>query len=183
MLEIKKNLVSVSQLARDNSCPFEFPNLNFLIKERATGKLMAIGSKKGNLYALDGEALATFVAPRSGKTTEKIWHLRLGHPINKLLKILNSQSIINIRSWNKIPSVCVSCQMGKSCKLPFSLNNKVANIPLLKIHCDLWGPSLVSSSQGIRYYVIFVDDCTRFTWFYPIKNKSDFFEILSNFRN
>lgn len=80
---------------------------------------MASGGKNGNLYALDGEAIATFVALRLGKTTKEIWHQRLGYPNKKLLKIPNNQNIINISGWDNTPSVCISCQLGKSCKLPF----------------------------------------------------------------
>lgn len=47
---------------------------------------------------------------------------------------------MNIACWNKNPTVHVSCQMGKGCKLPFSLRNKTAKELLLKIHCDLWDP-------------------------------------------
>lgn len=64
--------------------------------------------------------------------------------------------------------------MGKSCKLPFKESNKREVEPLKKIHSNLWGPAPVTSSQGIKYYVIFVDDWTRFTWFYALKKKSDF---------
>lgn len=28
---------------------------------------------------------------------------------------------------------------------------------------------------------MFIDDCSRFSWFYPLKTKSDFFEVLVNF--
>lgn len=49
---------------------------------------------------------------------------------------------------------------------------------LAKIHSNIWGPAPVASSQGIRCYVIFVDDCTRFTWIYPLNKKFDF---LANF--
>ncbi|GKE47260.1 retrovirus-related pol polyprotein from transposon TNT 1-94, partial [Tanacetum coccineum] len=48
------------------------------------------------------------------------------------------------------------------------------------IHCDLWGPAPVSS-DGYLYYVIFVDDYSRFTWFYPLKTKSGFYTVLSAF--
>ena len=34
--------------------------------------------------------------------------------------------------------VYVSCQLGKNCKLPFSLKNKTSSHPIDKIHCDLW---------------------------------------------
>ncbi|GJS62085.1 calcium-dependent protein kinase 26-like protein [Tanacetum coccineum] len=48
------------------------------------------------------------------------------------------------------------------------------------IHYDLWGPAPVSL-DGYLYYVIFVDDYSRFTWFYPLKTKSGFYTVLSAF--
>lgn len=50
------------------------------------------------------------------------------------------------------------------------------------IHYDLWGPSTVVSTQGFRFYVIFVDNLSRFTWFYPLKGKSDFFSVFLIFQ-
>lgn len=37
------------------------------------------------------------------------------------------------------------------------------------------------SIDDYRYYVVFVDDHSRFTWFYPLKAKSDFYAILTVF--
>ena len=68
-----------------------------------------------------------------------------------------------------MPTVCFSCQLGKSCKLSFGLRNKIEKEPLLKIHCDLWEPALVESSQHVKLYVVLVDDHTRYTWIYPLK--------------
>jgi hypothetical protein len=61
--------------------------------------------------------------------------------------------------------------MGKSCCLPFSLHNKIEIAPLTKIHCNLWGPAPVASIQNYKYYVVFVDDHTRYAWLYPLKKK------------
>ena len=33
-----------------------------------------------------------------------------------------------------------------------------------------------------KYYVIFVDDCTRYTWLFPLKHKSDFYECFLKFQ-
>lgn len=49
------------------------------------------------------------------------------------------------------------------------------------IHCDLWGLAPIISTSGYSYYVIFVDDFSCFTWFYPLKAKSDFHTILDAF--
>ena len=56
------------------------------------------------------------------------------------------------------------------------------SFPLDKIHCDLWGLTLIPSLQQFRYYVVFVDDFSRYCWFYPLKTKHDFFEIFTSFQ-
>ena len=49
-------------------------------------------------------------------------------------------------------------------------------------NCDLWGPSLINSSQNFRYYALFVDDNTRFSWLYPLKSKTDFLDCFLKFQ-
>ena len=78
--------------------------------------------------------------------------------------------------------VCDSCQFGKSCKLPFASSDFVSSSPLERIHCDLWGPSPVVSTQGFKYYVIFIDNHSRFTWLYPLRLKSEFASVFSRFQ-
>ena len=46
-------------------------------------------------------------------------------------------------------------------------------VPFLTIHSDVWGPSGVVSLNGYRYFVTFINCCTRTTWLYVLKNKSD----------
>ena len=43
-----------------------------------------------------------------------------------------------------------------------NLLSSVSHKPLDLIHCDVWGPSLVTSVSGYRYYVIFIDDYSRY---------------------
>ena len=64
----------------------------------------------------------------------------------------------------------------------FTASNFTASRPLERIHCDLWGPSPINSVQGFRYYVVFIDQYSRFTWFYPLKLKSDFFSTFFTFQ-
>lgn len=181
--KMKKNLVSVSQLAKDNACTCEFTDSNFVIKDKATGTILASGHKHGNLYALNKAAEIALSTVRSGKAAEDIWHQRLGHLNSRFLKILNSQHVIDVNKWKKIPTLCSSCQLGKSCKLSFPSRNKIETEPLAKIHSDLWGPTPVSSFQGMKYYVVFVDDFSRFSWLYPLKMKSEFFTTFLKFQN
>ncbi|CAH9134641.1 unnamed protein product, partial [Cuscuta epithymum] len=50
--------------------------------------------------------------------------------------------------------------------------------PLYLIHSDVW-QSHVLSPNGFKYYVIFIDDFSRFTWLYPMRHKS---EVVRHFQ-
>lgn len=49
------------------------------------------------------------------------------------------------------------------------------------IHSDIWGPAYLSSSQGYKYYLSFVDDYTRYTWLYPLTLKSEAAKSVKHF--
>lgn len=49
------------------------------------------------------------------------------------------------------------------------------------IHCDIWGPFYVSTLNGFKYFLTIVDDCSRCTWVYLMKLKSDTQSILQSF--
>jgi transposase InsO family protein len=49
------------------------------------------------------------------------------------------------------------------------------------IHSDIWiSPAL--STNGYKYYIIFVDDFSRYTWLIPLKHKSDALEQFVKFK-
>jgi len=50
------------------------------------------------------------------------------------------------------------------------------------MHSDLWGPTPVNSIDGFRFYVLFVDHYTRFTWLYLPKSKSEVFTKFTHFK-
>ncbi|GKU95007.1 hypothetical protein SLEP1_g8425 [Rubroshorea leprosula] len=52
---LKKNLLSVSKFTKENPCIFEFSSNGFVIKDQATQAVLARGTKKGQLYALEEE--------------------------------------------------------------------------------------------------------------------------------
>lgn len=50
------------------------------------------------------------------------------------------------------------------------------------IHTDVWGPALVSSLRGSKYYMTFIDDVSRKVWVYFLKNKSNVFDTFKKWR-
>ena len=81
------------------------------------------------------------------------------------------------------PKLCDTCQFAKGHRLPYSHNEHRPSNVLDLIHCDIWGPSPVKSNLGFVYYVLFIDDYSCFTWLYPLKLKSDFYDTFIQFQN
>jgi hypothetical protein len=57
----------------------------------------------------------------------------------------------------------------------------VSKAPLELIFTDVWGPAR-PSVRRFKYYVSFIDDYSKFTWLYLLKNKFDVFQKFCDFK-
>ena len=91
-------------------------------------------------------------------------HQRLGHlSLNKLCQVVpNLSHVSNLK--------CEARQLGKHHRSFFPRCVESHQLQLLElIQTDIWGPSRVKSPKEFQYFVIFVDDCSRMTWLYLMK--------------
>ena len=75
-------------------------------------------------------------------------------------------------------SHCETCVLAKSHRQTFKPNNTRVDLPFSLIHSDVWGPAPIIGVQNFRFFVVFFDDCTRMTWVYFLKSKS---EVIDKF--
>ena len=110
----------------------------------------------------------------SGVVTPFELHCRLGHPSFSLLKKVYPQ-FSSLSSLNY-----KSCQYAKLHHVHLSpkVNNQASN-PVELVHSDVWGLCPVVSPTGFRSFVTLVDDYSRTTLLYLMKNRS---ELFSHFR-
>lgn len=111
----------------------------------------------------------------------EIWHTHLGHATSNIISLLKQIGCLSFTSLLPKPTLCSSCQLAKQHRVPFMNNDKCALHVLDLAHCDLWRRTPNLSTDGFCYYAIFIDEFSRFTWFYHLKRKSDFFETLKVF--
>ena len=57
-----------------------------------------------------------------------------------------------------------------------------ASVPLELVHSDICGPMRTATLAGSRYFVTFIDDCTRFTVVYPLKSKGEVFHYFKLYK-
>ena len=75
----------------------------------------------------------------------------------------------------------MSCQLGKQANLPFNKSDFISSAPFDLVHFDIWGPASFTTEGGSCYFVIFVDDYSRFTWIYMLKHRSNLVPIFQTF--
>ncbi|KAK6780427.1 hypothetical protein RDI58_022611 [Solanum bulbocastanum] len=110
----------------------------------------------------------------------QIWHDRLGHPGAPILDLLRKNKGIDCKNHSS-SSICSSCVFGKQTKLPFISSSSSTTMPFDILHSDLW-TSPVLSSAGHRYYVLFLDDFSKYLWTFPLGRKSDVYDIFLAFK-
>jgi transposase InsO family protein len=80
--------------------------------------------------------------------------------------------------------VCEGCVLGKHPQAKFDKGkSQRASAPLDLIHSDLMGPFPRPSINKLRFVLIFVDDFSRFTWIYFLRQKSEVFQHLKDFKS
>ena len=67
---------------------------------------------------------------------------------------------------------CESCKLATARALPHGSDRANATRPGERVFCDIAGP-FVTAVGGYKYFLLCVDDSTRYQFFYPMKLKSD----------
>lgn len=148
-------------------------------QDRVTRKLLLQDKCEGGLYPLVTSSVALSKrALTSVKVTQDLWHCRLGHPSSAIIHHVLHKNNLPVAPDKTASHVFNACQEGKSHQLPFHLSNNVSSAPLEFVFIDAWGPARTSIG-GFRYYVSFIDNFSKFVWFYPIKFKSDVAPIFA----
>ena len=128
---------------------------------------------------LPSSRLSASAVSRQSTSSIALWHSRLGHASISRVKQLVSRVLLSSVSNKSFD--CMPCQFGKQTTLPFNNNVSHALSSFDLIHFDVWGPSPISTPGGSRYFVIFVDYFSRYTWIYLFKNSSELYQIYHDF--
>ncbi|CAI5957408.1 unnamed protein product [Closterium sp. NIES-64] len=73
---------------------------------------------------------------------------------------------------------CVPCVEGRQRAAPHSSQFPPTEAPLQTLHMDVWGPARVRGQGHERYFLLVVDDYSRYTAVFPLRSKGDVTEVL-----
>ncbi|KAG7551493.1 Ribonuclease H-like superfamily [Arabidopsis thaliana x Arabidopsis arenosa] len=184
--QFKFHLLSVSSLTSQIKCGLWFDSCGCAIQDLTRALTIGRGKLHNKLYFLDLQFQPEKETSPTVCLTVKIdahtWHQRLGHPsLQRLKSMSNSLSISFPKENTPEQNHCRICHLAKQKHLPFvHRNNKTSNAFDL-IHIDTWGPFAVASYDGYKYFLTIVDDHSRATWVYLLRNKSEAITVLPGF--
>ncbi|CAI7865926.1 unnamed protein product [Closterium sp. NIES-54] len=113
-----------------------------------------------------------------------IWHHYLGHPSLPRLRGMASRALVSglPRSLPPLPPepapTCVPCVEGWQRAAPHSSSFPPTEAPLQTLHMDVWGPARVRGQGHERYFLLVVNDYSRCTTVFPLRNKGEVPEVL-----
>jgi transposase InsO family protein len=114
-----------------------------------------------------------------GKEDESwLWHRTMGHMhFDNLVKVSKREAVREMPHITKpTNTLCKHCQQGKQTKTRFKSKEYLTTKPLEIVHTDLVVPTTTKGLKGERYFMLLVDDYTRMTAVFFLKNKSEDFE-------
>ena len=177
--KIRKNLVSGSLLSK-KGFRLVFESNKFVLTK--SGIYVGKGYMRNGLFKMN---VMTIVSDFNNKNTSSaymlessnIWHGRLGHVnFDTLCKLMNLELLpkLNIDANHK----CETCVQSKLTRASFQ------NIePLELIHIDTCDLKYVQTRGGKKYFVTFIDDCTRYCYVYLLRSKDEVLEKFMHYKN
>lgn len=185
---LSHHLISVPQINAQSKCSVTFFPMYVVFQDLLTKEIIGRGYLRGRLFHLDrlyaGEkpgklGIAALTSSSDQLSEIFLWHRRLGHPSFGNMKKSMPSLFIGITE-----SVlhCETCVLAKSHRVSYPLSYSKSSIPFEIIHSDVWGPSQIPTPTGMKWFVSFIDDCTRLSWIILLRTKDAVFPAFQAFR-
>ena len=113
------------------------------------------------------------------ESSSHLWHLRLAHINFRSLKYMRTLGLIACN--DDYNDKCETCIQAKMIKKPFPTTEINTNL-LDLIHSDICEFNGVLTRGGKRYFITFIDDCSKFTYVYLLSNKDEAFECFKRYK-
>ncbi|CAI7775975.1 unnamed protein product [Closterium sp. NIES-54] len=143
----------------------------------ASGQVVASGQVSSAASRSSPASAPCSCCPLSHETLLR--HHRLGHPSLPRLRGMASRTLVSglPRSLPPLPPGpalnCVPCVEGRQRIAPHSSDFPLTEAPLQTLHMDVWRPARVRGQGHERYFLLVVDDYSRYTIVFPFCRKGE----------
>uniref|UniRef100_A0ACD5YFN0 Uncharacterized protein n=1 Tax=Avena sativa TaxID=4498 RepID=A0ACD5YFN0_AVESA len=174
---LKSNIISPGQLD-EGGCAIGIKSGVMTILDPGNRMLARVKRTGSRLYT----GVLTIDAPAclltQGSDVSWRWHARMGHlHFRALCAMASKQMAHGMPSIDHVDQYCDGCAPEKQHRAPFPHATAFrAEHGLDLVHTDLCGPITPASPSGNRYFLLVVDDHSRYMWLELLKTKDEAFQ-------
>ncbi|KAL9231947.1 hypothetical protein vseg_007105 [Gypsophila vaccaria] len=194
--DFKHNLLSVGRLLSANCLLIHF-DMDKCILQDLDKQTLIVGLKDAGLYKIRSEYKEESLAHNDCNSAHmssslqctvgnrckahshvELLHSRLGHTSSVKMSHLPEINKADLQHFT-----CETCVQAKMHRLSFDRDTSRAQNAFDLVHIDLWGPYKAPTLTGAHYFLTLVDDHTRTTWTFLLKEKTQVPSTLQHFIN
>ncbi|KAK3133143.1 hypothetical protein QOZ80_6AG0532910 [Eleusine coracana subsp. coracana] len=171
---LRNSIISLGQLDKNGS-RMEIEN-GLLRVWDPRGRLLAKVKRGSNhLYILHIEVAQPLCLAARRDDDAWRWHERFGHLNFEALKQLGVKEMVrDLPHIDHVEQLCDVCVLTKQRRFPFPQQTSFrAKERLELVHGDLCGPVTPATPGGRRYFLLLVDDLSRYMWVMVLGSKGE----------
>lgn len=182
--KLRSNLISLGQLTETGHKVVLDDEMLDVFEKNPFRLIMKVDRTLNRMYKIELKIAAPVCFLASISDEAWLWHGRLGHTNFHSLKLLSKKKMAE-----GVPTISHPDQLCRAClstKQPRSSYPKVANWRAQKklelVHVDLCGPISPSTAGGNRYFMLLIDDYTRWSYVYVLQTKDQALDAFVKFK-
>ncbi|GJU35661.1 retrovirus-related pol polyprotein from transposon TNT 1-94 [Tanacetum coccineum] len=182
VLEIRKNLVS-GWLLNKFGFRLVFESDKFVLSKNQmyVGKGYAVNA----MFKLNVMVVKNDINKMNSSAylieSSNVWHGRLGHVnFNSMRRLIKFNSIPNFHIDSKYK--CETCVEAKLTRTSFKSVKRTTE-PLDMVHTDICDLKSLPTKGGNKYFITFIDDCTKYCYVYLLKSKDEAIDKFVLYKN
>jgi hypothetical protein len=152
-------------------CVMLFKGDSCYIKNKKEKVIRKIPHSANGLFKVECQVMAASTEEHVSILT---LHCRLGHILPGAIHSLICHDVIKgVKITDDDFTSCDLCDYMKTTCKPIKVECAVVLAMTFReeVHSDMWGPSPLNSLGGHRYYIMFTDDYSQYTWVQLLKTK------------
>jgi hypothetical protein len=171
---LRTSIVSVGQLD-EVGCSTLVKGGQMVVRDAEDALIIKVPRSGNRLYTTELQiARPVCLAASAGEDAWR-WHGRYGHlNFDALRRLASGNMVRGLPAIEHVEQLCDGCLIGKQRRSPFPAEaNYRATERLDLVHGDLCGPISPPTHGGRKYFLLLVDDKSRYMWLALLRSKDE----------
>lgn len=181
--KLRSNIISLGQL-EEKGFKVTLGNGRLCVFDQGGTLLISAPRTANRLYLAKFQLSSPICLLAHSEEASWQWHARYGHLNFRALNDLGAKKMVEgMPIISRVEKICDGCVLGKQHRKHFpQMSNFRAGKGLELVHADLCGQITPKSLGGASYFLLVVDDYSRYMWVELLKTKDQALECFKKIK-